>query len=161
MSPGIGAPRAPGPTSRVPPEAAGAVRRACLHSAHYRFDAAARSCHRWRGFLSQKTMYEKIGEKLLPWPGFLMRMALSFGITLLIVFFALGAGVLGYHVIAGLPWVDALLNAAMILTGMGPVDPMKDTASKLFATAYALFSGVGIVLAPVFHRVVHAFHIDD
>jgi len=117
--------------------------------------------------VSHKTMYEKIGEKLLPWPGFLRRMALSFGITVLIVFFALGAGVLGYHVIAGLPWVDALLNAAMILTGMGPVDPMKDTAAKLFATAYALFSGVvflsavGIVLAPVFHRVVHAFHIDD
>jgi hypothetical protein len=94
-------------------------------------------------------------------------MALSLGLTLGIVSIALIAGVLGYHFIAGLPWIDALLNAAMILTGMGPVDPMKDSASKLFATAYALFSGVvflsavGIFLAPVFHRIIHSFHIDE
>jgi hypothetical protein len=112
-------------------------------------------------------MYEKIGEQLLPWPQFARRMALSFLVTLGIVGVALFAGVLGYHVIAGLSWVDSILNASMILTGMGPVDTMKDTASKMFASAYALFSGVvflsavGIVLAPVFHRVVHAFHIDD
>jgi hypothetical protein len=112
-------------------------------------------------------MYEKIGEHLLPWPLFAKRMALSFLVTLAIVGVALLAGVLGYHLIAGLSWVDSVLNASMILTGMGPVDPMKDTASKMFASAYALFSGVvflsavGIVLAPVFHRVVHAFHIDE
>ena len=112
-------------------------------------------------------MYEKKGDKLLSWPRFAKRMALSLGLTLGIVFIALIAGVLGYHFIAGLPWIDALLNAAMILTGMGPVDPMKDSASKLFATAYALFSGVvflsavGIFLAPVFHRIIHSFHIDE
>jgi hypothetical protein len=84
-----------------------------------------------------------------------------------IVSLALAAGVIGYHAIAGLSWVDSVLNASMILTGMGPVDTMKDTASKLFASAYALFSGViflsavGIVLAPIFHRIIHAFHIDD
>jgi len=87
--------------------------------------------------------------------------------TVAIVTVALSAGVLGYHQIAGLSWIDSILNASMILTGMGPVDTMKDTASKLFASAYALFSGVvflsavGIVLAPIFHRVVHAFHVDD
>jgi hypothetical protein len=112
-------------------------------------------------------MYEKIGERLLPWPRFVRRMALSFLATLAIVATALLAGVLGYHLIAGLSWIDSILNASMILTGMGPVDPMKDTASKLFASAYALFSGVvflsavGIVLAPIFHRIVHAFHMDD
>jgi hypothetical protein len=112
-------------------------------------------------------MYEKKGDKLLSWPRFAKRMALSLGLTLGIVSIALIAGVLGYHFIAGLPWIDALLNAAMILTGMGPVDPMKDSASKLFATAYALFSGVvflsavGIFLAPVFHRIIHSFHIDE
>ncbi len=112
-------------------------------------------------------MYEKVGDKLIPWPRFARRMALSLALTLGIVLLALAAGTVGYHAIAGLAWVDALLNAAMILTGMGPVDPMRNDASKLFATAYALFSGVvflsavGIVLAPVFHRVVHAFHIDD
>ncbi len=76
-------------------------------------------------------------------------------------------GVLGYHYIARLAWIDAVLNAAMILTGMGPVDTMKDTPSKLFASAYALFSGVvflsaiSIVFAPVFHRVLHHFHLDE
>jgi len=94
-------------------------------------------------------------------------MALSLAATMSIVSLALAAGVIGYHAIAGLSWVDSVLNASMILTGMGPVDTMKDTASKLFASAYALFSGViflsavGIVLAPIFHRIIHAFHIDD
>jgi hypothetical protein len=112
-------------------------------------------------------MYERIGEKLLPWPKFARRMGLSFLVTLGIVSVALGAGVVGYHSVAGLSWIDSLLNASMILTGMGPVDPMKDTASKLFASGYALFSGVvflsavGIVLSPILHRIVHAFHIDE
>jgi hypothetical protein len=112
-------------------------------------------------------MYEKIGEKLIPWPRFAKRMALSLLATLAVVAVALAAGVAGYHDIAGLSWIDSILNASMILTGMGPVDTMKDTASKLFASAYALFSGVvflsamSIMLAPVFHRVVHAFHVED
>lgn len=94
-------------------------------------------------------------------------MALALGLTAAIVAVSLLAGTLGYHLIAGLGWIDALLNASMILTGMGPVDPMKDTASKLFASAYALFSGVvflsavAILLSPILHRIVHAFHIDD
>ena len=94
-------------------------------------------------------------------------MGITFLVTLGIVAVALLIGILGYHLIAHLSWIDSLLNASMILTGMGPVDPMKDTASKLFASAYALFSGVvflsavGIVLSPVFHRIIHAFHMDD
>jgi hypothetical protein len=112
-------------------------------------------------------MYEKLGDKLLPWPRFARRMGITFLVTLGIVAVALLIGILGYHLIAHLSWIDSLLNASMILTGMGPVDPMKDTASKLFASAYALFSGVvflsavGIVLSPVFHRIIHAFHMDD
>jgi hypothetical protein len=111
--------------------------------------------------------YEKMGEQLLPWPRFVGRMAISLLLTFSIVLVALVAGVLGYHLITRLSWIDSVLNASMILTGMGPVDTMKDTASKLFASGYALFSGVvflsavGIVLAPIFHRVVHAFHADD
>ena len=76
-------------------------------------------------------------------------------------------GILGYHYIARLSWIDALLNASMILTGMGPVATLTDTPSKLFASAYALFSGVvflsavSIVLAPVFHRILHKFHLDE
>jgi hypothetical protein len=112
-------------------------------------------------------MYEKIGEKLIPWPRFAKRMALSLLATLAVVAVALFAGVIGYHRIAGLSWIDSILNASMILTGMGPVATMKDTSSKLFASAYALFSGVvflsavSIMLAPVIHRVIHAFHVDD
>jgi hypothetical protein len=74
---------------------------------------------------------------------------------------------MGYHSFARLGWIDSILNASMILTGMGPVDPMTTTAAKLFASAYALFSGVvflsamGIILTPIFHRVLHAFHMDE
>ena len=64
------------------------------------------------------------------------------GLALGIIMFALGLGVGGYHFIAGLPWVDALLNASMILAGMGPVDLLRSNAAKLFASFYALFSGV-------------------
>ncbi len=66
-----------------------------------------------------------------------------------------------------MPWIDALLNSSMILTGMGPVDSMKTDAGKLFATFYALYSGiafltlVAVMLAPVLHRVMHKFHLDD
>jgi len=76
-------------------------------------------------------------------------------------------GMLGYHFICGLKWVDAVLNASMILTGMGPVDTLTTNAAKLFASVYALFSGVvfitatGILLAPMFHRVLHRFHIEE
>jgi hypothetical protein len=80
---------------------------------------------------------------------------------------ALAIGVLGYHARAGLGRVDALRDAAMILTGMGPVDVMTTTGAKRFASGYALFSGVvrisvmGLILGRIVHRVLHRFHIDD
>ena len=76
-------------------------------------------------------------------------------------------GILGYRFIAGFGWVDSLLNASMILAGMGPVGDLKTDGAKIFASAYALFSGVvfisatGILLSPVFHRVLHKFHIEE
>jgi hypothetical protein len=112
-------------------------------------------------------MNEQISHRLSPWPKFAKRLAKSFAAMTAVVFTALMAGIIGYHAIAHLSWVDSLLNASMILTGMGPVDPMKDTASKLFASAYALFSGVvflsavGVLLSPIVHRLLHAFHIED
>ena len=78
----------------------------------------------------------------------------------------LALGILGYHYIAGLAWIDALLNAAMILTGMGEIDPLVSNGAKVFASMYALFSGIvfltaaGAILAPTFHRVLHKFHIE-
>jgi hypothetical protein len=83
-----------------------------------------------------------------------------------IVIGALGLGAVGYHALAGLPWLDAFLNASMILTGMGPVDRMETAGAKLFATGYALFSGitfvttVAVLFAPVVHRFFHHLHLE-
>ena len=79
---------------------------------------------------------------------------------------SLAGGVLGYHHFAGLPWIDALLDSAMILTGMGPVSPLRDDPAKLFAAFYALYSGVAfltfvaVLFAPVVQRFLHKFHLD-
>ena len=94
-------------------------------------------------------------------------MTRTFLVAVLLIALALGIGVVGYHGIVGLSWIDAILNASMILTGMGPVAAMPTVASKLFASVYALFSGVvflsavGLLLSPLFHRVMHQFHLDD
>ena len=80
--------------------------------------------------------------------------------AVVVIALSLSLGILGYHLIAGLGWVDAFLNAAMILGGMGPVDPLVTPGAKLFAGGYALFSGLvlvgvaGLLLAPVFHHVL-------
>ena len=76
-------------------------------------------------------------------------------------------GMAGYHWIGDLGWVDALLNASMILTGMGPVSPMPSDGAKLFASAYAVFSGVAflttfsILIAPILHRILHRLHLNE
>ena len=80
---------------------------------------------------------------------------------------SLGVGVLGYHYLANFDWYDSLLNASMILGGMGPVGTLNSTSAKLFASCYALFSGVvfiavmGVLIAPVFHRMLHKFHVEE
>lgn len=84
-----------------------------------------------------------------------------------LVVFALGIGILGYHFLAELPWLDALLNASMILGGMGPVDPVHQPVAKLFASFYALFSGLvfmavaSVLVAPFAHRFLHKFNLDN
>ena len=84
-----------------------------------------------------------------------------------IILGSLSIGVLGYHLLEGLPWLDALLNASMILGGMGPVDALRTDGGKLFASIYALYSGLvvlvaaGILLAPIAHRVMHRMHMDE
>ena len=80
---------------------------------------------------------------------------------------AVTIGTVGYHVTANLGWVDAFLNASMILSGMGPVDRLDTSAAKIFAACYALFSGLlfiavmGVVLAPWAHRILHKMHLDE
>ena len=84
-----------------------------------------------------------------------------------VVVVSLAAGMCGYHFLERLPWIDALLNASMILGGMGPVDPIKTDAGKIFASFYALYSGLaiisvaGLLLAPIVHRFLHKFHVDS
>jgi len=88
------------------------------------------------------------------------------GLSGVLIASSLALGVLGYHFIAKLNWVDSILNASMILTGMGPVSALTTDAAKLFASAYALFSGLifitatGILIAPIFHLVLHRFHVE-
>jgi len=112
-------------------------------------------------------MYERRGDKLLPPREFAIRVLRHGGIVVLVAGSALTIGVIGYHTLVGLSWIDALLNASMILGGMGPVDPVHTTAGKLFASFYALFSGLiiiaatGILLAPFLHRLVHKFHLEN
>lgn len=110
--------------------------------------------------------FEHRTARVLPRAAFLRRM-LAFGAaSAAIVACSLGLGAAGYRVFGGLPWIDALLNAAMILTGMGPVDRMETTAGKLFATVYALFSGIAflttaaVLFAPVVHRLLHVLHFE-
>ena len=97
---------------------------------------------------------------------FLRRLARSALVATGFILCSLVIGMLGYRVTEGLSWVDAFLNASMILTGMGPVDTMHTTGGKVFAGCYALFSGVAfltavaVLFAPVLHRVLHRFHLD-
>ena len=110
--------------------------------------------------------FEHRDQPLLPWPVFLKRMAASGGIALVIVAGGLALGVLGYHYWGRLHWLDALVNASMILGGMGPVDPITTVSGKWFESMYALFSGVafltsvGVFLAPALHRMLHKLHLD-
>lgn len=111
-------------------------------------------------------MFEKRHEPLAPTTIFILRLirAVIFGLLLI----ALGEciGMMGYHHFENMSWIDAFINAAMILSGMGPVSALTSTTGKLFAGFYALFSGlvfiliIGIIFAPVLHRFFHKFHLD-
>ena len=111
--------------------------------------------------------YERRGDALAPPRRFIKRMFGALGIALIVIAFGLSVGILGYRFIAGFNWIDSLLEASMILGGMGPVQELHSDSAKVFASVYALFSGLivlalmGIMLAPVVHRVMHKFHVDE
>jgi hypothetical protein len=111
-------------------------------------------------------MFEHRKTPLLPRRSFYLRVARSLALAVAIVAGWLGIGMAGYHGFEGLPWLDAFLNAAMILSGMGPVAPIQTTGGKLFAGGYALFSGLAlittlaVIFVPLFHRFLHKFHLD-
>jgi hypothetical protein len=112
-------------------------------------------------------VYERRTHHLLPWRVFLRRAARHLAVALALIGVAVAVGTIGYHTLARLGWLDAFLNASMILSGMGPVDRLDSAGAKLFAALYALFSGLvfigiaGLVLAPWLHRLFHLMHIEE
>jgi hypothetical protein len=111
--------------------------------------------------------YEHRSEPLLPWRLFLLRrVGKTAAAASAVIAISLVLGMLGYRLAEGMGWLDAFLNASMILGGMGPVDPMHSAAGKLFAGIYALYSGLvlvgtaGLLLAPFVHRLLHRFHLE-
>lgn len=109
----------------------------------------------------------KRNKNILPPRDFARRVFSYTAFALFLILISLGIGVLGYHYFGRLGWTDSLYNASMILTGMGPADPMPNRVAKWFASAYALFSGViflstvAIFFAPFAHRLMHLLHIED
>lgn len=110
---------------------------------------------------------ERMGQPLAPVKVFFRRLGRNFLATLGVVAFSLALGTLGYHYFGGVGWIDGFLNAAMILTGMGPVDRMETDAGKLFAAFYALYSGLAfltmvvVLVTPIYHRLIHRFHLES
>jgi hypothetical protein len=111
-------------------------------------------------------MFEHRLEPVVGMATFAYRVARHFSIATALVVLSLAFGVIGYRVTEGLSWLDALLNASMLLGGMGPAVELRTEAGKLFASFYALYCGlvfvisVGIIFAPVVHRLLHRFHVE-
>ncbi|MDQ5847187.1 MAG: hypothetical protein M3539_18020 [Acidobacteriota bacterium] len=111
-------------------------------------------------------MFERKHQKVVPFPIFLKRMGMAVLVSFGLVLPALLLGIAGYHWINELDWIDSLVEASMILGGMGPVNLLRNDAAKIFASGYALFSGLvfigvmGIILTPLAHRVLHKFHVE-
>lgn len=110
--------------------------------------------------LSRKT-------QLIPRREFIRRLGWSIAAGAALIVFSLSLGMIGYHTLGGLSWVDSFLDASMILSGMGPLSQLHSTSAKIFAGCYALYSGIallttaGVILAPVVHRLLHKFHLED
>jgi hypothetical protein len=112
------------------------------------------------------TGFEHRGQPVVSRLKFVRRMLIAIAMWLILTFAGLAIGIAGYAGFEGMSFVDAFVNAAMILSGMGPLGELKTTAGKIFAGWYAIFSGLiiviatGVVLAPIFHRVLHHFHVE-
>jgi hypothetical protein len=112
-------------------------------------------------------MFEHTSQPLLPRRAFVARVLVHLALAIVTVGVALGVGILGYHFLGGLQWIDALVNASMILGGMGPVDLITSQSGKLFTSFYALFSGLffigvaSLAIAPFVHRIMHRMHLDQ
>jgi hypothetical protein len=111
--------------------------------------------------------YEHKGEPVVSREVFLRRLGRNALVALSIIGVSLIAGIFGYRTLEGMAWIDAFLESAMLLGGMGPIHAPMTPAGKIFAGVYALYSGIlvigtaGIILAPIFHRVLHSLHVED
>jgi hypothetical protein len=112
------------------------------------------------------TRFERRGQPVASRRKFLIRMLVAIGLWMVLTIVGLAIGIAGYAAFEGMSFVDAYVNAAMILSGMGPLGELKTTAGKIFAGSYAILSGLiiviatGFVLAPIFHRILHRFHVE-
>ncbi|MEP6702926.1 MAG: hypothetical protein ABJB04_08030 [Betaproteobacteria bacterium] len=112
-------------------------------------------------------IFEHRSRPVLSRGAFLRRMAMSVVVGGSLVAVSLAGGMIGYHVLVSLSWLDSFVNASMILSGMGPVANPQTDAGKLFAGSYALYSGLvvvlasGVIFAPLFHRIIHKFHAEE
>lgn len=112
-------------------------------------------------------MYEHRKQPLASRTTFYQRILKNIMVALIIMFISLGIGMVGYHYTACIPWIDAMHNSSMILSGMGPVVDITTTSGKWFSSAYALFCGVvfitnvGVILAPAIHRIAHRLHLQE
>jgi hypothetical protein len=115
----------------------------------------------------ERLMYESKSQKPLPRARFVRRLLAHLSVALGLVFVSLAAGMLGYEHFEHLSALDAFLNSAMLLGGMGPVNPPLTPGGKLFAGIYALYAGLlfivsaALVFTPVVHRLLHKFHWPD
>jgi len=111
-------------------------------------------------------MFEHHKDALLPRREFIRRLGWSVAAGFVLILFSLSIGVAGYHFLGDLAWIDAFLDASMILSGMGPLSTLHSNAAKIFAGCYAIYCGIaliattGVILAPVIHRGLHKFHLE-
>ncbi len=114
-----------------------------------------------------KHIFEHRHQPLLPKHLYRRRVIFAFMLGLVLIILSLAAGMAGYHGYEGLPWIDAFVNAAMILSGMGPLAQPQTDGGKIFAGIYALYSGLaviliaGVIFAPIVHRFLHRFHVGE
>ncbi len=112
-------------------------------------------------------MFENKKKKVISNSRFGKRMLIAFIIDIIFLTVSLGIGIAGYHYFNNLSFTDSFINASMILGGMGPVDTLNNDAAKIFAGFYALYSGIAfltsfaIIIAPVYHRFLHKFHLEE
>jgi hypothetical protein len=112
------------------------------------------------------TRFERRDQRVVSRGKFAVRMLMAMGLWAVLTAVGLAIGIAGYAGLEGMSFVDAFVNAAMILSGMGPLGELKTTAGKVFAGSYAILSGLiiviatGFILAPIFHRILHHFHVE-